>query len=223
MKKCECFCYLGEFYGLANTSFYKNECRWKQFVKRKTFTCFIQKSCRTRIFYRGRISSNTTSTTTTATDFTTTSNTTKTLSKIEIEKIDFKHLKSINMKLCVCMCYMGKAFGLSYTSFNRKQCFRSKGSKFLSWEFFFCFIEKSCQTENFIFFRGKLSSNSTSSASNTTTPKVFTTSKPKIEIIDYKYLDSINVVQCGCSCKYGEFHKLANTSFYINQCFDLWI
>jgi hypothetical protein len=168
VKKCECFCYLGEFYGLANTSFYKNECRWKQFVKRKTFTCFIQKSCRTRIFYRGRLSSNTTTTTTTATDFTTSSNTTKTLSKIEIEKIDFKHLKSINVKLCGCMCYMGKAFGLSYTSFYRKQCF--KGSKFLSWEFFFCFIEKSCQTENFIFFRGKLSSNSTSSASNTTTP-----------------------------------------------------
>jgi hypothetical protein len=225
VKKCECFCYLGEIYGLANTPFYKNECRWKEFIQWKTFTCFIEKSCRTRIIYRGKLSSNTTTTTTVssttaATDFTSSSNTTSTITKIEIEKIDFRYLKSINVKLCGCMCYMGKAFDLSSTSFYKNQCF--KGSKFLSWEYFFCFIKKSCQTENFIFYRGKLSSNSTSSASNTTSSNVVATSKPKIEKIDHNYLDSINVVQCGCSCKYGEFHRLANTSFYKNQCFDQW-
>ena len=50
----------------------------------------------------------------------------------------------------------------------------------------------------------------------------FTELELHVEKIDYNYLYKLNVVQCGCSCKYGEFHRLANTSFYKNQCFDQW-
>jgi hypothetical protein len=46
----------------------------------------------------------------------------------------------------------------------------------------------------------------------------FTEIELQFEKIDYNYLVSINVVQCGCPCKYGEFNQLDTTSFYKKQC-----
>ena len=50
----------------------------------------------------------------------------------------------------------------------------------------------------------------------------FTELELQVEKIDYNYLCKLNVVQCGCPCKYGRLNGLANTSFYKNECFDQW-
>jgi hypothetical protein len=225
--------------------------QWKEFKEWKYFKCFFEKSCSTGNIYRGKISSNSTfSTTTTITspkankDFTTKQpeisvgkNETELESsqinddkELEFEKIDYNHLERINVVQCGCPCKYGKINGLANTSFYKNECF-DQSRKLMERNSFNCYIEESCSTG--IVYRGELRSNTTTTTTTTTTATstktstdivstsnvTTTSSNIETEKIDNDYL---NVVQCGCPCKYGKINGLANTSFYKNECFDQW-